>query len=102
MDKAPDPAPVARQHRPVMPDADKVWLVPLDVHLQAVDSLLTPDLRARFKAEFEAYLGKAQPAVLVGNRLIDLACTTVWADRPVAEARRTFGLYHNRALRKTI
>ncbi len=97
-----NPAPAVRQTRPPVPDADKVWLLPLDLHLKAVDDLLTPILRASLEAEFAPYLGAARHPLLVGNRLVDRLCAGVFGDLPIGTAQRQFGMRYSRRQRDTI
>jgi uncharacterized protein (TIGR02265 family) len=85
-----------------MPDAEKIWLLPLDLHLKAVEDRLSPDLRAELEAEFADYLGAAQHPVVVGNRLVDRLCLTALGELPVPLARRQFGLRYSRCQRQTI
>ena len=95
-------APAERQIRPLVPDVDKVWLLPLDLHLKAVADLLTPATRAALEAEFAPYWGASRHPLLVGNQLVDRICAGALGHLPLPVAQREFGLRYSRRQRDTI
>ncbi len=97
-----NPAPAVRQTRLPVPNADKVWLLPLDLHLKAVADLLTPAAWAALEAEFAPYWGESRHPLLVGNRLVDRICAGVLGHLLLAAAHREFGSRYSRRQRNTI
>jgi uncharacterized protein (TIGR02265 family) len=87
----PNANPVIRIERPLMPDAEKRLLTPLDVAVGTVGDALTPALRAQIQTEFGLYLGKAGHPALIANQLTELLCRNCFGDQPLPEARRLFG-----------
>lgn len=99
---AVQPVPLVRIARPKISDDEKMILLPLDVRLKAFDQYLTPTVRDQINIEFAAYLGKPHYPIAVGNRLVDLICTTCLADLPLAEARQMLGRCYIERYRQTI
>ncbi len=88
--------------RPLLPDAAKLYQVPLDILLQAVHTSLTPRVRAQVQAQFGAYLGKSSYPILIGNELVDFLAANCLADQSQAAARRLIGRYYLLRFRESI
>lgn len=83
-----------------MPDSEKMIRLPIDVRLRVFDRYLTPALRTQIEEEFGRWKGQSQYPVLVGNRLLDVLCTSL-PEREPAEALQMLGYQYVSQYRDT-
>ncbi len=84
------PTSIVRFERPVIPDAEKMILLPIDGRLKLFDRYLTPALREQIAQEFGQWRGQPAYPVLVGNRLLDVMYAAL-PERSPAEVRQLLG-----------
>lgn len=83
-----EPTPLTRLARPVIPDAAKMLMTPLDLGLQTMAPYLSPADHAAVQSQFGAYLGKPHHPVLVSNTFIDCVCRAGFPTLSLSKARR--------------
>ena len=84
----PDPAPVTRIARPVVPGAAQRLLTPLDLGLQTLALYLSPADPLAVQEQFGTHLGKPGHPVLVSNAFIDWSGQAGFPALPLAVARQ--------------
>jgi len=87
----PTPIPLVRIARPIIPNSEKMILLPLEIKLKAFASVLSAEMVVQLQDEFAPYLDRERYPVLVGNRLLDRVCELALSETPLAEARQMLG-----------